>query len=201
MCAFAPAVVAAQNPGDVEIVTEPPTTSEPPPEAPPAESEAGDVGPPAPPKEKPGQLRVGAGLGIGFATDLITVGIAPQVSYIFDKVVDVEPGVSVRYQYTNDRLIQPSAIWHTFGTSLFLRVYPISTLFLLVEGELINTGYKQGDFNSGRTNYGNLFLGGGYVMGVGRGAFIAVSLKVNVFRNPFYPSNIPIFGAGAGFAF
>ena len=72
---------------------------------------------------------------------------------------------------------------------------------MLVEGEIINTGFKQGDFNSGRTNYGNLFLGGGYVMGVGRGAFVTVSIKVNVFRNAFYPSNIPIFGVGAGFGF
>ena len=93
----------------------------------------------------------------------------------------------------------PNASWHTFGTSLFVRLYPISTLFLLVEGELINTGFRQGDFKSGRTNYGNLFLGGGYLMGVGRGAFVIVSLKVNVFRNDFYPTNIPIFGVGAGF--
>jgi hypothetical protein len=193
---------------DVEIITEPPPAPEPQspapepePSAPEPEPAPEDVGPPPPPKKKPGALRVGAGVGFGFATDLITVGVSPQVSYIFDKVVDVEPGVSVRYQYTNDRLVQPSAIWHTFGTSLFLRVYPISTLFVLVEGELINTGFKQGGFTSGRTNYGNLFLGGGYVMGVGRGAFVALSLKVNVFRNAFYPSNIPIFGAGAGFGF
>ncbi len=185
----------------VEIITEPPPASEPPAEAPEPESVPEDVGPPPPPKKKPGQLRVGAGVGFGFATDLITIGVAPQVSYIFDKVVDVEPGMTVRYQYTNDKLVQPNAVWHTFGTSLFLRVYPISTLFLLVEGELINTGFKRGGITSGRTNYGNLFLGGGYVMGVGRGAFVAVSLKVNVFRNAFYPTNIPIFGAGAGFGF
>ena len=185
----------------VEIITEPPPATEAPSESPEPEPFPEDVGPPPPPKKKPGQLRVGAGVGMGFATDLITVAIAPQVSYIFDKVVDVEPGLTVRYQYANDRLVQPSAIWHTFGTSIFLRIYPISTLFVLVEGELINTGFRQGDFNSGRTNYGNLFLGGGYVMGVGRGAFVAISLKVNVFRNAFYPTNIPIFGVGAGFGF
>jgi len=193
---------ATEDPTRVEIITEPPPPPEPSFDPPAPEPAPDDVGPPPPPpKKKLGQLRVGAGLGLGFATDLITVAIAPQVSYIFDKVVDVEPGVSVRYAYTNDRFVQPSATWHTFGTSLFLRVYPISTLFILVEGELINTGFKQGDFSSGRTNYGNLFLGGGYVMGVGRGAFVAISLKVNVFRNAFYPTNIPIFGVGAGFGF
>ena len=102
---------------------------------------------------------------------------------------------------TAKRRVSPNAIWHTFGTSLFVRLYPIQSFFLLVEGELINTGFTQGDFTSGRTNFGNLFLGGGYVQGVGRGAFVAVSLKVNVFRNAFYPSNIPIFGVGAGFGF
>jgi hypothetical protein len=151
------------------------------------------------PKKKAGQLRVGGGLGLGFGSNLISVAVAPQVSYVFKKIV--EPGLSVRYEYTNDRLIEPNAIWHTFGASLFVRLYPIQSLFVLVEGELVNTGFTQGDFSSGRANYGNLFLGAGYLMGVGRGAFIVVSLKVNVFRNAFYPSNIPIFGIGAGYAF
>ncbi len=204
-----PPRASGQEEGDLLIITEPPPTPETEvtepgvaepgltePESPPP---ADDPPKPAPSKPKAGQLRVGAGVGLGFGSDLITVGLAPQVSYIFKKIV--EPGVSVRYQYTNDRFVIPNASWHTFGTSLFVRLYPISTLFLLVEGELINTGFRQGDFKSGRTNYGNLFLGGGYLMGVGRGAFIAVSLKVNVFRNDFYPTNIPIFGVGAGFAF
>ena len=199
----APAALAQGDPA-LEIITEPPpspepsspepSSSEPPPptpEAPPPKVE--------PPKEKIGQLRVGAGVGFGFATNLITVGISPQVSYWMKKIV--EPGVALRYQYTNDKLVIPNAVWHTFGGSLFVRVYPIPSLFFLVEGEIINTGFKQGDFSSGRQNFGNLFLGGGYVMGVGKGVFVAVSLKVNVFRNAFYPSNIPIFGVGAGYAF
>lgn len=194
----APAALAQGDPA-LEIITEPPPSSEPSsPEPPPPEPEA----PPPkvePPKERIGQLRVGAGVGFGFATNLITVGISPQVSYWMKKIV--EPGVALRYQYTNDKLVIPNAVWHTFGGSLFVRVYPIPSLFFLVEGEIINTGYKQGDFSSGRQNFGNLFLGGGYVMGVGKGVFVAVSLKVNVFRNAFYPSNIPIFGVGAGYAF
>ena len=204
LLAGTPGASAQEEPG-VIIITEPPEgePSEPSPEAPapaPDPEAIPDEAPPKPPpKKKLGQLRVGAGFGLGFASDLITVAFAPQVSYIFKRIV--EPGVTVRYQYTNDRLVVPNAIWHTFGTSLFVRVYPIQSLFVLVEGELINTGFRQGGFESGRTNYGNLFLGGGYVQGVGRGAFIAVSLKVNVFRNAFYPSNIPIFGVGAGFGF
>jgi hypothetical protein len=192
----------AQDPLDpeAEIITEPPAESEPPPAEPPPESTPEEPPPKVvPPKQKLGQLRVAAGIGFGFATNLITFGISPQVSYIFKKIV--EPGVAIRYQYTNDRFFVPNAIWHTFGSSLFVRLYPIPAIFFLIEGELINTGFKQGDFKSDRANYGNLFLGGGYVMGVGRGAFIAISLKVNVFRNPFYPSNFPIFGLGAGFAF
>jgi len=194
---------------EVEIITEPPPQAEPSAEEPaedPSGEPSAEPAPPAdtppkvePPKPKLGQLRVGAGLGIGFGSDIITFGISPQVSYVFKKIV--EPGVAIRYQYTKDRFVIPNAVWHTFGGSLFVRVYPIPSLFVLVEGELINTGFKAGDFTSGRTNYGNLFLGGGYVIGVGRGAFVAVSLKVNVFRNPFYPSNIPIIGIGGGFGF
>ena len=110
-------------------------------------------------------------------------------------------GLSVRYRYTKDRLLSPAAVWNTFGSSLFVRLYPIPALFFLIEGEIINTGFKQGGFTSGRSNFGNLLLGGGYLIGVGRGAFVAVSLKVNVFRNAFYPNNIPIFGVGGGFTF
>ena len=193
----APAVLAQQ---EVEIITETPPSAEPPP-APVEPEPTPEEAPPKvePPKQTLGQLRVGAGVGFGFASSLITFGVAPQVSYLFKKIV--EPGVSIRYQYTNDKLVIPNAVWHTLGASLFTRIYPIPSIFVLIEGEIINTGYKQDGVKSGRTNYGNLFLGGGYVMGVGRGAFVAVSLKVNVFRNAFYPSNIPIFGVGAGFGF
>ena len=36
---------------------------------------------------------------------------------------------------------------------------------------------------------------------VGKGAFMATSLKVPVFRNAFYPSAFPIISIGAGYAF
>ena len=39
------------------------------------------------------------------------------------------------------------------------------------------------------------------VMGVGKGAFVATSLKIPVFRNAFYPSAFPIISVGGGYAF
>ncbi len=194
--------VFAQEQPEVVIITEPPPQAEPAPEGETKEPEAPPVEPPPkvePPEEKLGQLRVAGGIGFGFGSNTLSFGISPQVSYIIKKIV--EPGVAIRYEYTKDRLVVPEATWNTFGSSLFVRLYPIRSLFIIVEGELINTGFKQGGFTSGRANYGNLLLGGGYLMGVGRGAFVIVSLKVNVFRNPFYPSNIPIIGFGAGFGF
>ena len=212
LCVVATRALAQGEP-EVEVITEPPaqpTPTQPGPEVEPEAEPQPDSQPttepesepttvPEPRPERSGRLRVGAGLGLGFGTNLITVGISPQVSYLFKKIV--EPGVALRYQYTNDKLPDPPAVWHTYGGSIFVRLYPLQPLFILVEGELINTGFRQGDVRSGRVTYGNLFLGGGYVMGVGRGAFVAVSLKINVFRNPFYPRNIPIFGVGAGFTF
>ena len=159
---------AAQEEPGVEVITEPPSEPEAPPaEPPPSEPEApaAELGKPAPRKEPPGHLRVGGGLGFGFATGFVSVGVSPQVSYIFKRIV--EPGVA----------------------------------FLLVEGEIINAGFRQGDFRSGRTNYGNLLLGGGFLLGVGRGAFVATSLKFAVFRNPYYPDAFPIISVGAGYAF
>ncbi len=197
---------SAQDNQGVEVITEPPppppTAPEPAPEAdsPPADEDTLPTeGPPTQPTEKPkepiGHLRVGGGIGFSFGTNITSFGIAPQVSYIIKRIV--EPGVSVRYQFTKDRFPVEDITWHTFGASIFTRLYPIPVLFALIEGEIINTGFRQG----GRNNYGNLLLGGGYIQGVGKGAFFGLSLKVNVFTNPFYPNHYPIISVGGGYAF
>ncbi|MCZ6806263.1 MAG: hypothetical protein O7F08_04870 [Deltaproteobacteria bacterium] len=204
---FCVCTVHAQEGRDVEVITEPPPPAEPQ-QSPDVEPRPGEEPLPtdrpqeeAPekPEEPIGHLRVGGGIGFGFGTNITFVGISPQVSYLVKRIV--EPGVAFRYQYTRDRFPIEDAIWHTYGASLFVRLYPIPSLFFLIEGEIINTGFRQGDFYSGRDNYGNLFLGGGYMIGLGKGAFMGLSLKVNVFRNPFYPGNFPIISIGAGYAF
>jgi hypothetical protein len=193
--AAAPQALAQEEP-EPEVITEPPPQLEPPPAEPPPEQ-------PPPEPEKPaeplGHLRVGGGIGFGFSTGFISIGISPQVSYIFKRIV--EPGVALRYQFSRDRLPIPEVTWHTYGGSLFVRVFPIPQFFIIVEGEIINTGWKQAGFTSGRRNYGNLLLGGGFVIGVGKGAFMATSLKIPVFRNAFYPDAFPIISIGAGYAF
>ena len=85
----------SELPPDIEVITEPPPQLEPPVEPPPEEPS-----PPAPPEEAAeplGHLRVGGGIGFGFSTGFISIGISPQVSYIFKRIV--EPGVALRYQY------------------------------------------------------------------------------------------------------
>jgi len=198
--------VAAQESPEIEIITEPPPPSEPTPSVPPPDDVPSSEPPPQLPppmpdetKEPLGHLRVGGGIGFGFATGLISIGVAPQVSYIFKRIV--EPGVSFRYEFSRDRIVIPERTWHSYGGSLFVRIFPIKQLFFLVEGELINTGWKQGGFSSGRRNYGNLLLGGGLLMGVGKGVFFATSLKIAVFRNEFYPDAFPIISIGGGYAF
>jgi hypothetical protein len=200
----------AQDETEVEIVSEPPEeppVTAPPPSEPPAAApspaEALSTETPAEqpmkPKEPLGHLRVGGGLGFGFGSGFVSVAVSPQVSYIFKRFV--EPGVALRYEYSKDSFASPDVTWHTYGGSLFARLYPIQQLFFLIEGELINTGWKQGGFSSGRQNYGNLLLGGGYMIGMGRGAFMGMSLKFAVFRNPFYPTVFPIISVGAGYGF
>ena len=201
VAASAVPVAYAQDDTDIEIITEPPPQAEPPASEPPAAETppAPPLPKPAPAKEKPGHLRVGGGIGFGFSTGLISIGVSPQVSYIFKQIV--EPGLSFRYEYTKDRVPIPEVTWHTYGGSIFVRIFPIKQLFLLVEGEIINTGFKQGGFRSGRQNYGNLLLGGGFVMGVGKGVFVATSLKIAVLHNAFYPNAYPIISVGGGYAF
>jgi hypothetical protein len=205
--------VSAQGEPEPVIITEPPAETEPPLEAEPPTEEPllGELPPGEPPppedtlptgespKKPPGHLRVGGGIGLGFASDFIAVGVSPQVSYIFKRIV--EPGVAFRYEFSKDRLPDPDAIRHTYGGSLFVRIFPIQQLFFLVEGELINTGVKQGGIRFERQNYGNLLLGGGFLMGVGRGAFFGTSIKFAVLRNPFYPTAFPIISVGGGYAF
>lgn len=210
---IAPAACGQDEP-QVEVISEPPPQVEPQPgespapesppaapaESPPSEAPREEPPPkPEPPKQPPGHLRVGGGLGFGIGADFISVGVAPQVSYIFKRIV--EPGVSVRYQYARDRVSVPNVIWHTYGGSIFTRLFPIPQLFFLIEGEVINTGWTTGGVSSGRRTYGNLLLGGGFMMGVGRGAFFGTSLKFAVFRNPFYPDAFPIISVGGGYAF
>ncbi len=194
------AQASAQDDYDVEVITEPPPKLEsppvePPPAAPPPEP------PPTPekPPEPIGHLRVGGGIGFGIGNGFISVGISPQVSYIFKRIV--EPGVAFRYEFSKDRVVIPETTWHTYGGSLFVRIFPIPMFFVLVEGELINTGFRAGGFQSGRKTYGNLLLGGGMVIGLGKGVFLATSLKIPVLRNPFYPDAFPIISVGAGYAF
>jgi hypothetical protein len=202
--AVAPHAVAQDevevDPG-VVVITEPPPQLEPPPAEPPAAETPPEQPPPPPekPEEPLGHLRVGGGIGFGFSTGFISIGISPQVSYIFKRIV--EPGLAFRYEYSKDRIPIPEVTWHTYGGSLFVRVFPIQQFFIIVEGELINTGRKQGGFTSARRTYGNLLLGGGLVMGVGKGAFVATSLKIAVFRNAFYPDAFPIISIGGGYAF
>ena len=195
-------IAFAQDESEVEIITEPPSAEPPPQQAPPPTEQLPEETPPKvePPKQPLGHLRVGGGIGFGIGTGFVSVGIAPQVSYIFKRIV--EPGVSLRYQYSKDRVAIPEVVWHTYGGSLFVRLFPIQQLFVLVEGEIINTGWKTGGgVSSGRRNYGNLLLGGGYMIGVGKGAFMGLSLKFAVLRNAFYPTAFPIISFGAGYSF
>ena len=82
---------------EIEVITEPPPQVEPPPGEPAPEPTPPPDTPPKvePPKPKLGQLRVAAGIGIGFGSDIITFGISPQVSYVFKKIV--EPGIAVKF--------------------------------------------------------------------------------------------------------
>jgi len=105
LSAAAPHVLAQDDPAP-EIITEPPPQTKPPPQ-------------PTKAKEPPGHLRVGGGIGFGIGTDFISLGISPQVSYIFKRIV--EPGVAFSYQYAKDRVPIPEVIWHTYGGSLFVR--------------------------------------------------------------------------------
>lgn len=191
----------AQGDGEIEVITEPPPQPEPRAAEPPPSEAPPQPPPPQPdkPEEPLGHLRVGGGIGFGFGTGFISIGIAPQVSYLFKGIV--EPGLSFRYEYSRDRITIPETTWHTYGGSLFVRVFPMPQFFVLVEGELINTGFKRGGFTSGRRTYGNLLLGGGVVIGVAKGVFVATSLKIAVFRNEFYPDAYPIISVGAGYSF
>ena len=196
----------AQEEPSPEIITEPPE-SEPPGRS--SGEPASEPEPPATiptpdleqPKERIGFLRVGGGFGLAFGNDIFFFTIEPQVSYLIKQIV--EPGVAFVYQYTRDRRFdpEPDAVRNTVGGRLFTRLYPLPFLFVLVEGELLNSGVKQGDISFGRRNFGNLFLGGGFAKGIGRGAYFAFAVKVNVFRTELYPDNFPIFSIGGGYGF
>lgn len=200
----------AQDSGGPEVISEPSRSSMPaaaPATGQPARSAATPNSQPreaanldlAGPKEPLGIWRFGGGLGFSFLNDYFFLTIEPQASYLIKRIV--EPGATLVYQWSKDKLPNPDAVRHTVGGRLFARVYPIRQLFVLVEGELLNSGVKQGEFSSDRKNYPNLFLGGGFVFGLGKGAFFSTGLKVNVFTSDLYPDHFPVFTLGAGVGF
>jgi len=153
----------------------------------------------ATPKQPLGIWRFGGGLGFSFFNDYFFLTIEPQASYLIKRIV--EPGATLVYQWSKDTLPDPNVVRHTVGGRLFARLYPIRQLFILVEGELLNSGVKQGEFSGDRKNYPNLFLGGGFLFGLGKGVFLSTGIKVNVFTSDLYPDHFPIFTLGAGFGF
>lgn len=204
----------AQDGGEAEVISEPPPVSQSPQTLPSRPSStvssqgtATTTGPQPretanldlEPKQPLGIWRFGGGFGFSYFNDYLFLSIEPQASYLIKRIV--EPGAALVYQWSKDKFPDPNVIRHTIGGRLFARVYPIRQLFILVEGELLNSGIKQGDSTADRENYPNLFLGGGFVFGLGKGAFFSTGLKVNIFTSDLYPDHFPIFSIGAGVGF
>lgn len=211
----APKTAKAQDPSGAELISTPPQSTAPATSTPasePAQSPSAPGGASsgpqsreaanldlAKPKEPLGIWRFGGGLGFSFLNDYFFLTIEPQASYLIKRIV--EPGATLVYQWSKDTFPDPNLVRHTVGGRLFARVYPIRQLFVLVEGELLNSGVKRGQLSSDRENYPNLFLGGGFVFGLGKGAFFSAGIKVNVFTSDLYPDHFPIFTIGAGVGF
>ncbi len=153
------------------------------------------------PKPKPplGHVRVGGSFGFSMSSNFIFLDVSPAVSYLIRK--RVEPGARFIYQYSKDRLPGPDIRGNTIGGSLFLRAFVIGTLFAEVEGLLLNTGFKQSGFSTPRETFGNVLLGGGYMIPLGGSAFAGLSIKVNLIRNALYPETRPFISVGAGAQF
>ena len=148
-------------------------------------------------KKKPfGQWRVGGSLGLGGGTEFFYVDVSPAVHYLmWDRL---EPGLGFIYQYSADHGPQPTVKRHTVGGRLLLRAYIVEGLFVMTEGQLVNTGLKQGSFKPPRDNFFTAFAGGGYAIPLGSGAYAFMTFKVNLNTNALYPDRRPFISAGIG---
>src|SRR5690606_15217468 len=139
------------------------------------------------------KVTIGGNIGATFG-DITYFEIAPVVGYYFTP--NIIGGVGGNYIYYNDK-------FSSFSTNIYGgRVYGqylFNDLPLLghVEAEIINVE----NFNQGRVNIYNYYVGGGLKQSIGGGSylFIMILYNLNDVQQNYYVQSNPIFRFGFAF--
>ena len=136
----------------------------------------------------------------------------------------IDGGIVLNYTYQSSRdvyQLNDRSIQHVFGPGAFMRLYPVSFLFLQGQFEHnfsdLTYTYPDGTKLKDKTDANSLLVGGGWAQGRQRGSnsFFYLSILFDVLKNPYSPyvnnvydasgtrirtDAVPIFRAGVNIA-
>lgn len=154
---------------------------------------------------------LGTGLNLGFANTSFNVGLNPEVGYSVARWLDAGIAFNLNYfsQNASDYYSYRTRNFN-YGGGPFVRLWPISFLYVQAQPELNWTAGSRKDIVSGNTekynsNSSSLLVGVGYGTKILGSHYSYFSLMIDVLQDrnsPYrdaYSDPLPVFRAGFGF--
>lgn len=153
------------------------------------------------------KLRIGPNINFGYNGNALLVGIAPTVGYRIIKYF--EPGIGFTYQLQDAANIRniPGYTAHTIGGQIYVKIYPWKELYIYGEAQSFNFRFREKSLQRGVKNayqsvtYGNVLVGLGYNVRVGKNSYTSIALVVNLIPNELYNNRrqpMPLIGFNFG---
>ncbi len=154
---------------------------------------------------------LGSGLNLGLSSRSFNIGINPEIGYSVTHWLDGGLALNFNYFSQNESGFSPYRLRNfNYGGGPFVRLWPISFLYVQVQPEFNWTSSSQKDVISNQTgkfntNAGSLLLGVGYGTKIFGSHYSYFSLMIDVLQNvnsPYrdtYGDPLPVFRAGFGF--
>jgi hypothetical protein len=134
--------------------------------------------------QKPAQtyspVYYGGTLGFNFFGDVFSISVQPLVGYKFTP--QLSGGITLAYQYVNDKRLDPSRSYHNYGGSVFSRYRIIPQIYAHAE-----FAYISYDLLTGREAVPFLLLGGGYSQRIAPSAWAYVQVLFDVLQDSNSP--------------
>lgn len=156
---------------------------------------------------------IGSGLNLGFGNHSFNAGLTPEIGYSITRWFDAGIAFNASYFSQNAYDFGGNIQFRNFsyGGGPFVRLWPVSFLYIQAQPEFNWTDSHQKDVTSGVTgtvhnNVGSFLLGVGYGTKVFGSHYSYLTLMIDVLQNrtspyrDYYTNDpLPVFRAGFGF--